>query len=185
MQTNPCMPCLLLAGNPGPRSSRLKDPGDVALLGTVLEIQVERDEDGQGVLHKFAGNVTPNLYWSPSLRSLLVFPEKHVRWVGHLGPDQELFKSAGAEKSAKLFRRWAARDPVQIGKLQVSDYKLKPYGRAVHIVYRSDKWHPGRTEDYIHTLGPKVRIAVGPGTPPKAIVISGGRLTVTERGLVY
>lgn len=194
MRANPCMPCLLLAGNPGPRTSKLKNPGDLALLGTTLEIQVERDSDGQEELHKFKGD-GPNLYWSPALRTLLIFPKKHVRWVGHMGPGegiavagksrQELFKKAGSEKSAKLFRRWAARDPVQMGKLSLGDYPLKPYGRAIHIVYRSDKWHPGRTDDYIHKFGPKVRMAVANGEPPKAIAISGGRLTVTERGLVY
>ncbi len=178
------MPCLLLAGNPGPRASRLKNPGDLALLGTTLEVKVKRDSDGEEEVHKFAGDGPP-LYWSPTLKTLLVFPGKHVRWVGHLGPDQELFKAAGAEKSAALFRRWAAREPVQMGKLQLQDYQLKPYGRAIHIVYRSDKWHAGSTEDYIHTFGPKVRIAMAPGNPPKAIAISGGRLTVTERGLVY
>jgi len=182
---NPCLPCLLLAGNPGPKPSRLPNPGDVALLGTALEIKVERDSDGQEEVHKFTGE-GPNLYWSPTLKTLLIFPGKHVRWVGHLGPDQELFKAAGAEKSAKLFRRWAARDPVQMGELKLQDYQLKPYGRAVHIVYRSSKWKSdGMTDDYIHTLGKNVRIAMSPGSPPKAIAISGGRLTVTERGLVY
>jgi len=149
-----------------------------------MEIKVESDATGQEEIHAFKDG-GPNLYWSPELRSLLIFPKKHVRWVGHLGPDPDLFRSAGVEKSAKLFQRWAARDPVEVGKLRISDYQMKPYGRARHIVYRSDKWHPGRTEDYIHDFGPKVRMAMAAGSPPAAIMISGGRLTVTERGLVY
>ena len=169
-----------MAGNP----SKLPDPGDLALLGTVLEIQVERDSDGEIEEHRFRGN-GPNLYWSPKLKAILMFPAKHVRWVGHLGPDPDLFKAAGSEKSAKLFRRWAARDPVQVGTITVGDYGMKPYGRAKHIVYRSDKWHPGDTEDYIHKFGKNVRMAVSSGKPAKAMMISGGRLTVTERGLVY
>lgn len=183
-RANPCLPCLLMAGNPGRKPARLPDPGDLALLGTTLEIKVENDATGQEEVHAFNAP-GPNLYWSPALRAVLIFPKKHVRWVGHLGPDPELFTSAGVEKSAKLFQRWAARDPVEIGKLMISDYKMKPYGRAKHIVYRSDKWHPGRTEDYIHDFGPKVRMAVAPGKPPAAIMVAGGRLTVTERGLVY
>ena len=201
MRSNPCMPCLLLlAGNPGPRPSRLKNPEEVALLGTTLEIEVVRDSDGETEVHRFQGD-GPNLYWSPSLKTLLIFPGKHVRWVGHIGPGprpderptaeawaEDLFKSAGNEKSAKLFRRWAQREAVDLGQLKIQDYPMRPVGRAKHIVYRSDKWHKGRTDDYIHKFGPKVRMAVSPGAkgkPPKAIAISGGRLTVTERGLVY
>lgn len=186
-RANPCMPCLLLAGNPGPRPSRLKNPDELALLGTTLEIEVERDSDGETEVHRFKGN-GPNLYWSPTLKTLLIFPSAHVRWVGHLGPDGKLFKAAGNEKSAKLFQRWAQREAVDLGKLSVQDYLMRPVGRAKHIVYRSDKWHKGRTDDYIHKFGPKVRMAASPGArgkPPKAIAISGGRLTVTERGLVY
>lgn len=191
-----CLPCLLAAANPGRKPSKLPDPGDLALLAKVMELWVEDDKTGQHVVHRFQSDWMylggdeagsgPNLYWSPKLKALLIFPRKTVRWAGKVGkrnPD-EYFKDAGAEKSAKLFQRWAARDPCQEGKLKLSPIQLKPYGRAIKIIYRSDKWHPGFYENYEHPFGKKVRVAVGRGTPPP-MVIQGGRLTVTERGLVY
>lgn len=190
-----CLPCLL-AANPGRRPSRLPDPGDLALLGKVMEMWVEDDGTEQHIIHRFQSDWMyldpsepgsgPNMYWSPKIKAVLIFPSKTVRWAGRVGkrdPD-EFFRDAGADKSAKLFQKWAARDPFQLGKLKLSDIQLQPYGRALKIIYRSDKWHPGKYDNYEHPFGKNVRVAVGRGTPPP-MVIQGGRLTVTERGLVY
>lgn len=177
---------MLLAGNP----SKLPNPGDMALLGTLIEVEVERDSDGEVELHRFRGGAT-NLYWSPRLKALLAFPggrrPTKVDDVSPLGRTEaaKLFKTAGAEASAKLFRRWAAREPVRLSRLKVPAVGLRPYGRVRHVVYSSDKWHAGRTDDYIHKTGRNVRMAVAGKGNPTALVINGGRLTVTERGLVY
>jgi hypothetical protein len=186
-RTNPCLPCLLMAGNP----SKLPNPGDLALLGTTLELEVERDSDGEVEVHRFSGD-GPNLYWSPKLKALLIFPggrkPAKAEEFPPLGSREaaKLFKASGVDPSAKLFRRWAARQPVQRSILKVPKVSLRPHGRVRHVVYRSSKWKSdGRTDDYIHRTGKNVRMAVGGRGNPTAIVINGGRLTVTERGLVY
>jgi len=185
---------MLFAGNPG-KPSRLPDPGDLALIATTLEIKVRNDRTGQDEVHRFQGD-GPNLYWSAKLRqdrakgSCLVFPRQHIRWVGHIGPDMEAFKAAGVHKAAELLEGWNdGRTPTDLGKLRLSDYRMKPYGKALHIVYRSDKFNKkGDMVDYIHPLEAGVRLAVSPspgGGAPVAMLIGGGRLKLTPAGLEH
>jgi len=192
-RSNPCLACLL-AGNPG-KPSRLPDPGDLALIATTLEIKARNDKTGQDEVHRFRGD-GPNLYWSTEIRkgkaqgSCLVFPRKHVRWVGHLGPDMQAFKAAGVRKAAELLKGWNdGRSPTDLGNLTVADYRMQPYGKALHIVYRSDKFNEkGVTEDYIHSFEAGVRLAVSPsagGGLPMAMLIGGGRLKLTPAGLEH
>lgn len=177
---------------------KLPDPGAVALLGDVLELQV-KGRDGQTRLHSWEPGSAPGLLWSPSLRALLFFPKKR------LGPFR---RESGVERNARLdmregvkrlglpkttteagrlFAKWAARPATGYAQVQIEPYPLKPAGSGVHIVYRSDKWNPGRTQDYIHHFSKAgtVKVSEAAGSPPKAFFINGGRLTVNERGIIY
>jgi hypothetical protein len=196
---NPCLPCFLLAGNPARRrrSSRLPDPGTLAQLGTLQELQIIRDRDGQEEVHGFGGRFSgdgPPLFWSPKLRTLLVLPRRKPKVWKDLKPLSKkeadaLFKAVGAQAAVKLFRRWSMHEPSALSNVKVQDYLLRPTGSMVHIVYRSDKFSPNRTlEDYIHKMPKSDRIAIAGRTVhgvPQAIAIWGPRLTVTERGIVY
>jgi hypothetical protein len=214
----PCIPCLIALGNPGRKPSKLPDPGALALLGTVLEIEVERDSDGAVVQHKWKRRGAPGLLWSPSLKAILIFPgNRELGWdpgsfkqrVGRFGvktlrrssaksflkrkreslrsgadPDDAMWSALRGESAAmKLFRRWAMRPSTGRKDVSIRPYTMRPYGRAKHVVYWSDKW--GDDAEYVHKFSPNVRMAMASGNPPKAIALAGGRLTVTERGLVY
>ena len=178
-----CLPCLL-AANPSPRRSKMRDPGPLALLGYARKILVSRN--GEEVRIDF-GEGEP-MFWSPKLRALLVIPDPDVswRWSSSSAPGDRISDAKGA---SRLFARWSAREATRIGVAKVPDAKLVPYGKGLHIIYRSDKWHRGLDTDYIHKFSDKVRVAMSDEKnrdgAPKIIVIGGGRFTVTERGLVY
>jgi hypothetical protein len=125
---------------------------------------------------------------------LLTFPGKrkgHVRTIPQGMSETEarrLFRDSGVEKAAEIYRKWSIHAPVEIGNIKVTDSLMKPYGRAVDIVYRSAKFNKeGKLEDYIHPFSKSDRIALGAsrGRSPSVFAVSGPRLTVTERGIVY
>lgn len=193
---NPCLPCMLLAGNPArARVTRLPDPGDLARLGSVREIRVRRDRDGEDEIHRFGDEFEegPPLYWSPKLRVLLVFPRLRSRRIADLtrlnpARAERLFRQAGTDRAAKLFRRWSIHEPTELARIHPRDYPLRSHGRALRIVYASPKFSRVKeTEGYYHPFHREDRIAVCPGSaggPPQAIAIWGPKLTVTERGIV-
>jgi len=87
---------------------------------------------------------------------------------------------------AKLFERFMARNAKNTYEISVPKSKLQKLGSAGHIVYRSDKWNPGRDIDYIHDFGKGVELYCGPSLKnPKVFLCFGGKLTATERGLVF
>ena len=80
---------------------------------------------------------------------------------------------------------------VRVGEYKLGmskDDVLKKLGKgAAHIVYRSDKWSAERKKsDYEHPFGKGVQIFCGPSVrDPEVFICFGGKLTLTERGLVW
>jgi len=153
----------------------LPDPGPCAWLGSATEVcwvkvlgrkQYEREswDDPTGWV----------MLWSPRLGAVICIP-------------QGLMESSDDEDSdsAAIVKRWNKRSPKGSGYMEIPRSKLNELGKAKHIIYRSDKWNPGTFHDYIHEFQEGVRCFVDNPKKPKMFVICGGRLTVTERGLIY
>lgn len=91
--------------------------------------------------------------------------------------------------SARTFETWHDFQPRQTYTLDVplADEFRTPLGRVKAIIYRSDKWQPGRAVDYIHrfTAGAEPEAsAKGERTRPEAVQLAGGAWRLTARGLV-
>ena len=157
----------------------LKDPGAVALLGGALTIRVQTRE-GEEV---WEFPEPENLYYAPGERTLILVIGRTVNF-GDIPSVQKNKKAA----AYKIFERWSAREVENAGTVDIPAVKLKDIGKAVDIIYRSDKWHKKRNQDYIHSFTKKndnVRVRCGTFRGGKVVTISGGRMTVTERGIIY
>jgi len=93
---------------------------------------------------------------------------------------------------AKLYTEWAARPPTKFAQYSVSDRVMYLSGTAKDIVYVSDKWNGenGERVHYIHKFSNSGTVKLRSdkhisGHEPSCFTISGGRLTVTHRGIIY
>jgi hypothetical protein len=166
-----------LFSNPG-KPIRLKnprtmpDPGPMSWLGTTLE-------------WKWKGGKWENgkedwlFLWSPKYKAVVA-----VKCPKKMDKLDKVSRRGGA---AKTFERFMSRDPKATYDAEIPACKLVKLGKAEHIVYRSDKWkHGKKTEDYIHEFGKGVEIYCGPSKKdPEVFICFGGKLTATERGLVF
>lgn len=92
------------------------------------------------------------------------------------------------ERAARTFSTWHGFDARKSYQLDVpAPGEFKACGRAVQIVYRSDKWE-GRPVDYVHDFkrsDPPDVLCCGAADSPRAMMLRGGQLRVTRRGLVH
>ena len=143
--------------------------GAVAQLGQVLELIVETPGGGQE-LHRWRSN-RPTLLWSPRQKCLI--------WVHGRRPTARRKGASRADGAAQTFERWSQRAASSTASIAVPSRPLSPLGRAVQIVYRSDKWGQNATYEHDFSAGARV-YGAGP-----VFAVRGGALTVTERGIVY
>ena len=164
------------------RTRALKDPRDLALLGTVLELQHEMP-DGQALHHGWTVRAAPNLLWSPKRQALYIFP-------GLTLPRPKALRmpaSAQEDPAAALqaWKTWSGRSAEHTRRLNVPKLQIQTAGQGHHIVYRSNKW--GRRTDYIHTFAPGTLVDVdaktSEGAPPSVLIVRGPPLRLTTRGL--
>lgn len=160
----------------GFKGGAFPDPGPSAWLGECLEF-CWTDSSGREKIWVPKNGEEWMFMWSPSLKAV---------WACSLQHGTKLPNVSREGGAAKLFERFTARAASQTQELEVPAPKLKKLGPAKHIVYRSDKWNPGRDIDYIHDFGRDVDLWAGPSErDPQIFMVKGGRLTVTERGIVY
>jgi hypothetical protein len=92
------------------------------------------------------------------------------------------------ERAARTFETWHGFDARKVYQLDVPEPgEFKACGRAAQIVYRSDKWE-GRPVDYVHDFkrsDPPDVLCCGAADSPRALMLRGGQLRVTRRGLVH
>lgn len=168
VRTNPCLPCLALA-NPG---RRFPDPGPTVHLGRMLALHVALD----GAIRNYRLSPGATLVWSPTLRALIAKPGLR------LPPPRP--EAPGIGQALRSYRAWAGRHAEGSSEVVWPDATLRKTGKAVAIVYRSDKWHAWRTDDYIHHFGLDVMAAIaGSKTRPSLFFVQGGRLRVTADGI--
>ena len=117
--------------------------------------------------------------WSPKYKAIV-----SIRCPKDLRKMMKVDRSNGA---AKIVERFMARDADMTWESYVPDVPLVKLGPAEHAVYRNDKWRKrGDNRDYIHELGKGVKLYCGPSRErPEIFICFGGKLTATERGLVF
>lgn len=89
---------------------------------------------------------------------------------------------ANRVKARKKYREFHATEPkktVSVSKIDTSE--LVELGKALEIGYKSKKWE-GKNNNYLHKFGRGVRLCST--ADGKALIILGGKLETTERGIV-
>ena len=156
------------------KKARMPNPGTTVFLGQLIELHV-LGSDGNIVM--YVPKKPPPLLWSPGVRrdqsdgSLFAFAGMRV-------PNPEA--SCRASEAAELYKAWNAgeKEPRGMSRARVSRPEMPGAVPAIAVVYRSDKFTPNPVE-YIHHFEEGVRAR----TDGKVFYVTGGHLTLTERGL--
>lgn len=163
--------------------SSAKMPGIMTILGNAIELKA-RLNNGDEVFFNWPARKNKTgqpgyLVSNPAGNALYIIPTKRSSSKVSRLSDPGQLKKAGA--LYEKFTDWEMDDPIA---LSIPDGPFKNAGRAIHIVYRSDKW-TGKNTDYIHTFKqpPIVHISGGMKNP-KLIALTGGRIRVQPRGIV-
>ena len=87
-------------------------------------------------------------------------------------------------RGARLYRTYAGFAPSAM--IRVEQPRLIPpvvvdLGQLVGLIYRSDKWQPGRPRTFVHFMQDLPRLVSSPDGGQLYIV--GGRYRVTARGI--
>jgi hypothetical protein len=167
-----------------PRTQLMPDPGDLIILGKILEY-VWINADGSLDVRQWATS-PPDLYWNRTQKILYAFPNVPDQTVCHPVPED-----MAAE--AKMFKRWAQRHAhcMRTFDLHTED-TINAMGVGDAIAYRSDKWHDASTnpylddsQEYFHQFSDGNWIWQDSDTSPSAILMRGGQLDVEERGIIH
>jgi len=170
----------------------MQDPGDLALLGTVLELQHDMP-GGHARHHAWTVRDAPKLLWSPKRQALYLFPGLKLPRPKALRMPQAA-AARSTDDALASWRTWTGRTPAHSRSLQLPAPQIQTAGQGHHIVYRSDKWGP--VTDYIHhfAAGTTVDLAACPqpnhpgvgheGEAPAVLIVRGPPLRLTARGLV-
>lgn len=167
-----------------PNKMLLPDPGDVIILGKLLEY-VWINEDGSLDVRRWTEN-PPDLYWNHEQKTLYAFPNV---------PDIEVCEQVGPDldDTAAMFKRWAQRDAQCARTFELdAESSILPMGVGDSLAYRSDKWHARSdlphlddSQEYFHQFSDGVWIWQDSDTSPNAILMRGGQLDVEERGIIH
>jgi hypothetical protein len=91
---------------------------------------------------------------------------------------------ATADTAAEtMFEKFTGFEADDIGALvQMPEILLERIGRAMSVVYRSDKFS-NKPSDYIHAFGRYPTVSVDSKTRPRVVALRGGRIRVTAEGI--
>ena len=174
----------------------MPDPGPSAWCGSILEFAIKPngkkkprwtkvDENGNWL---WEGGLKKEwlFLWSPKYKAIVGVrrPRGLKGGPGKFPGKGEVIRDGGG---AKMFEIFAARPAERTQMAEIEEVPLQKWGDGAHVVYRSDKWSKKRrTTDYIHGLKKGVKIYCGPTIAnPEIFLCFGGKLTMTERGLVF
>jgi hypothetical protein len=151
-------------------------PPPTAEIGRLLALEVV-GRDGTFYVHRWAPSGAPRLYWSDELRAYMAFPSS-----SSLRTKIKLSEKIARKASSRWNARWGHPGGRRRTVTTIPTPKLTQQGAVVRVVYRSNF---GITDDWQHWSDPGPRAWLGPGTPPSAILVRGGNLTMTSRGLEH
>lgn len=129
------------------------------------------------------------LLWNAESNELLGIKRGRTDDVTDLLPESD-FKNL---KAYKIYKSFNGFELPQVSLSQITlPFKWEEIGKAEHIVYHSDKNNEGDFYDYIHPFGDNGYIKIRDhgvkfyyDRKNKIFKLSGGKLTVNERGIVY
>ena len=152
----------------------MPDPGPCALLGDLLEFRWRSGKD----MELWEPDRRWLFLWSPRIKGIVCIPRI---------PHMKAMKVNRSGGGAKMYERFTAKKADRTYEIQIPKIKLVKLGRATHIVYRSDKWTKNHDySNYIHDFKDGVNLFCGPNLKnPSVFLCFGGKLTCTERGLVF
>lgn len=164
----------------------------VAMVGDLLALRIDGPQGAVGLLFEpggppsglvgrsaplVRGEVRPPLVWSPSARALVTF----------FGATSRAASSAPrAGQAARARARFYGEAPSAAFAVTLPPVNLgawRELGEARRVDYESDKWGRGPT-GYKHDHGPGVRAFLAGDFRSGVLVLRGGRLALTRRGIV-
>jgi hypothetical protein len=163
-------------------SSSAKIPRVVTILGKAIELKAILN-NGDEVFYMWTGRKSKkgnpcHLASNPAGRALYILPSTKSK-----APDPGTL-GIEVKKAGDLYEKFTDWEMGEPCALSIPSGPFKICGRAVHIVYRSDKW-TGKNTDYIHTFKHPPIVHVSGGVKnPKMIALTGGRIRVQPRGIV-
>lgn len=92
---------------------------------------------------------------------------------------------ASDDKAEKLFEKFTGFEhDGRATMVSVPGRKMERIGRAINIVYRSDKFaRPGKTSDYIHPFDSYPVVSVDSKANPKIVALRGGKIRIKQEGI--
>lgn len=153
-----------------PEPGRLFELGDFWGVDTVNALG---DIDTH-MINPGSGEKRPKLLWSHDLQACFVFP----------------FMRQGAcnlpvhPREARLIKMWnKGRAAKCASPAEYPRARLGAPQPGISISYKSDKFTHGEMKDYIHHFEGDVMVSFSNEGTPRAIMVRGGKLRVTEHGL--
>lgn len=89
------------------------------------------------------------------------------------------------EKGEKLYEDFTGFEHDEVGTMvQIAPKSLTKIGRAMNIVYKSDKFsRPGHVSSYIHAFSHYPIVSVDNVNRPTVVALRGGRIKVKKEGI--
>jgi hypothetical protein len=87
-------------------------------------------------------------------------------------------------QGAELYRRFYRFEPDRVQRLaypRLAPPVVVALGELVGVIYRSDKWNPGRPRTYIHFMEDRPQLASN--VEGSQLYIVGGSYRITPRGI--
>lgn len=175
--------------SPGPASSdwvKIPNKDCYTLLAQLKEIKFVNFE-GKNKIYYF-NNERWELLWNEKEKSLLGIKKKLLKKIPL---DKENFQQNPAYQMVKVFKDYDF-DCAYTADLK-EPLKFEKLGKAVHVVYRSDKWNKHKFFSYIHEFGEDGSSIINKShgvnlfynKKNRLFLLKGGRLIVNQRGIIY
>lgn len=175
--------------SPGPVSVdwvRIPNKDCYTLLAQLKEIKYINFEGKNKII--YFNDQRWELLWNEKTKSLLGIKKKLLKRVPI---NKENYLENPAYQMVKVFKDYDF-DSAFTADLE-PPYKFEKLGKAVHVVYRSDKWNKHKYFNYIHEFGesgngPNIidhKVNLFYNKKNRLFLLKGGMLAVENRGIVY
>jgi hypothetical protein len=106
-------------------------------------------------------------------------------WIVSRKGSKKIDTSDVDSHAEKLYETFTGFEHDSIGNLvHVRPREFTKIGRAMSIVYRSDKFSkPGKTSDYIHSFRKYPSVSVDDPKRPKIVALRGGQIKIKKEGI--